>query len=159
VTFDGIAEERDAGIYLSALVNKYTIAIDSHGAFAREVEPEGLELDVSIEREAEGERFALCGRSSSPALRFILALLSLSWSLNGVEDFPLFSILDGSIASSGWRRKRCRLFGYRRVREEEDAAPGSQKFRSNALSRAIPKTLTTSVSGQRKVRKGESMHK
>jgi hypothetical protein len=128
MTFDGTAEEREAGIYLSALVDQYKLAMDSHGAFAREIELEGLELDMFIEREAEGERFVLCGRSSSSALRFILALLSLSWSSKGVEDFPPFSILDDSIASSSRRWKRCRLFGCRRVREGRDTRRQAAKI-------------------------------
>jgi len=52
--------------------------VSSHGAFATEVKPEDLELDMFIPREAEGGRFTLSVLRSSSALRFILALLSES---------------------------------------------------------------------------------
>jgi len=64
--------------------------VNSHGAFVREVEPEDLELDMFIAREAEGARF-------------ILALLSLGSFSKGVEDFTPLSILDSRMASWSWR--------------------------------------------------------
>ena len=55
-----------------------TASLSLSCAFAREVDPEDLVLGMFMEREAEDVRFTLGGRSSSSALRFILALLSRS---------------------------------------------------------------------------------
>jgi len=122
VTFDVEAEEREASEDLSALLKQRYLAVNSHGAFAREVEPEDLELDMFIATEAEGARFTLCVLNSSSALRFILALLSLGSPTKGIEDFTPLSILDSRMASWSWRsssscadreaasaRLRCRL--------------------------------------------------
>jgi energy-converting hydrogenase Eha subunit B len=61
-----------------AAVLSSTAWLSLSSAFAREVNPEDLVLGMFMEREAEDVRFTLRGRSSSSALRFILALLSRS---------------------------------------------------------------------------------